>query len=51
MTDIRKKSEKTISPRRRFTSWLNTELGAKPGDRIRIEKVNERTFSLNHIPS
>ena len=49
MTDIRKKSTKTISPRRRFTAWLNTELGAKPGDRIRLEKTAERVFTLTHI--
>lgn len=50
MTDIRQKSAKTISPRRRFTAWLNTELGAKAGDRIRLEKTGERSFTLTHIP-
>lgn len=48
-SDIRIKSSKTISPRRRFTAWLNTELGARPGDRIRIEKSGEREFTLTHI--
>lgn len=51
MSDIREKSAKTISPRRRFTSWLNTELGAKPGDRIRFERTGDRTFRLTHIPA
>lgn len=50
-SDIRIKSSKTISPRRRFNSWLNTELGARPGDRIRVEKVAERQFKLVHIAS
>ena len=48
-TDIRVKSAKTISPRRRFTGWFNTELGAKAGDRIRIEKTGERVYTLSHI--
>ena len=49
MTDIRIKSSKTISPRKRFTAWLKTELGARPGDRIRIEKTGERQYTLFHI--
>lgn len=48
-SDIRIKSAKTISPRRRFTAWLNTELGARPGDRIRFEKTGEREFTLSHL--
>ena len=49
MTDIRIKSSKTISPRKRFGAWLNTELGARPGDRIRIEKTGDRQYTLSHI--
>ena len=48
-TDIRVKSAKTISPRRRFTAWLNSELGAQPGDRIRVERAAERVFTLTHL--
>lgn len=48
-TDIRVKSSKTISPRKRFGAWLNTELGARPGDRIRIEKTGEREYTLSHV--
>ncbi|KWT98505.1 MULTISPECIES: hypothetical protein [unclassified Variovorax] len=48
-TDIRVKSAKTISPRRRFVGWFNTELGAKPGDRIKLEKTAERVYTLTHI--
>jgi hypothetical protein len=50
-SDIRIKSAKTLSPRRRFTAWLNTELGARPGDRIRIDKTGEREFTLTHVAS
>jgi hypothetical protein len=48
-SDIRIKSARTLSPRRRFTAWLNTELGARPGDRIRIDKTGEREFTLTHL--
>jgi hypothetical protein len=49
-TDIRVKSSKTISPRKRFGVWLNDELNARKGDRIRIEKTGEREYTLSHIP-
>lgn len=49
-SDIRIKSEKTISPRKRFTGWLNRELGAKPGDRIRLTRTGERVYTLTHLP-
>jgi len=45
-TDICVKSEKTISPRKRFTSWLQTENAAKPGDRVRIERIAESEYQL-----
>ena len=48
-TDIRSKSSKTISPRKRFSAWLNTELGARVGDRIRIAKTGEREYTLSHV--
>lgn len=48
-SDIRIKSSKTISPRKRFTSWLNTELAAQPGDRIRFEKSGQRNYTLHHL--
>jgi hypothetical protein len=48
-TDIRVKSSKTISPRKRFGAWLNEELNARAGDRIRIEKTGERQYTLSHI--
>ena len=49
-SDIRIKSAKTISPRRRFTAWLRTELAANAGDRIRIEKTEERVYTLVYLP-
>jgi hypothetical protein len=48
-TDIRIKSSKTISPRKRFGAWLNDELNAREGDRIRIEKTGEREYTLSHL--
>ena len=48
-SDIRVKSSKTISPRKRFTAWLNTELAARPGDRIRFEKAGPRDYLLHHV--
>jgi hypothetical protein len=48
-TDIRVKSSKTISPRKRFGLWLNEELNARAGDRIRIEKTGEREYTLSHL--
>ncbi|MEY2892240.1 MAG: hypothetical protein RJA98_2148 [Pseudomonadota bacterium] len=48
MTDIRQKSQQTLSPRKRFTAWLNTELGAKPGDRIRIDRIGDSQFRMSH---
>ncbi len=50
-TDIRIKSAKTISPRKRFGAWLNQELGARTGDRIRCERLGEREYKFTHIPS
>jgi hypothetical protein len=47
-TDVRVKSSKTISPRKRFGAWLD-ELNARAGDRIRIEKTGEREYTLSHI--
>ena len=49
-TDIRIKSEKTISPRKRFTAWLQTELSATPGDRVRIERTSTREYTLSFQP-
>ena len=50
MTDVRVKSAKTISPRKRFTAWLNRELGARPADRIRVKRTADRCYTLEHIP-
>ena len=50
-TDIRIKSAKTISPRKRFGAWLNQEWGARTGDRIRCERLGEREYKFTHIPS
>lgn len=49
-TDIRVKSEQTISPRKRFTAWFQKELSAAPGDRIRFSQVTDRLFELTHLP-
>lgn len=48
-TDIRVKSSRTISPRKRFGAWLKDELNARAGDRIRIEKTGEREYTLSHM--
>ena len=50
LTDIRIKSEQTISPRKRFTAWLQKDLAAASGDRIRFKRINERVFELIHLP-
>lgn len=50
-TDIRRKSELTLSPRSRFGAWLKTSLQARPGDRMKVAKVSERVFELTHLPS
>ena len=49
MTDIRQKSWQTLSPRKRFTAWLNTELGAKPGDGIDIRQTGPRQYTLTYV--
>lgn len=49
MTDLRIKSAETISPRRRMYQWLNTELRATVGDRIRVERLGVRQFSLKPV--
>ena len=49
-TDIRVKSEQTISPRKRFTAWFQKEIAASAGDRIRVTRIAERVFELTHLP-
>lgn len=49
MTDIRQKSQQTLSPRKRFTAWLNTELAAKPGDGIDIQRTGPRQYTLTYV--
>lgn len=49
-SNIRWQSSKTLSPRTRFGSWFNTELRAKVGDTIKLDKVAERSFVLTHVP-
>lgn len=49
LSDIRTKSSLTIAPRKRFGAWFNNELKAKPGDRIRIERTAERSYTLHFI--
>lgn len=51
VTDIRMKSTKTLAPRKRFTGWFTSELRAKPGDRIRVDRVSEGVYSLTHLPA
>ena len=47
-TDIRKKSERTISPRKRFGAFFST-LNATVGDVIRITRTGERTYCLSYV--
>jgi len=49
-SNIRWQSSKTLSPRNRFGSWFNTELRAKVGDTIKLDKVAERSYVLTHVP-
>lgn len=50
-TDMRVKSSITISPRARFGGYLNKVINAKPGDTLRITKVEDRVFEIKHTPS
>lgn len=47
LTDIRIKSGKTISPRKRFGAWLQQSLKANSGDTILITKISEREYTLS----
>lgn len=49
-SDIRIKSAQTISPRKRFTTWLQKEISAAPGDRVRFTRIDDRDFELTHFP-
>lgn len=49
-TDIRVKSAITISPRARFGGYFNKVIEAKPGDIVRIIKLDERVFELKYMP-
>ena len=49
-TDIRQKSELTLSPRKRFGLWFKSSLNANPGDKIAVKKISERIFELSYIP-
>ena len=49
-TDIRQKSELTLSPRKRFGLWFKSSLNASPGDKIAVKKLSERVFELSYIP-
>jgi hypothetical protein len=46
LTDIRRKSSITISPRIRFVGYFNT-IHAKPGDVIKIARVGDRAYELS----
>ncbi len=48
-TDVRVKSENTISPRKRFTSWFEKGIAAKGGDRIRVTRLEDRVFEMTHL--
>jgi hypothetical protein len=50
-TDMRVKSSITISPRARFGGYFNKVINAKPGDTLRIIKVDDRVFEIKHIQS
>lgn len=50
-TDIRVKSSITISPRARFGGYFNKVINAKPGDTLRIIKVDDRVFEIKHSSS
>ncbi len=50
-TDIRRKSERVISPRKRFAGWLNAQIHAKAGDRLRLKRLAPRRFELIFVPA
>lgn len=50
-TDMRIKSSITISPRARFGGYFNKVIQAKPDDTLRIKKVDDRVFEIEHIQS
>lgn len=50
MTDMRVKSEQTISPRKRFSAWFQKGISAAAGDRVRVTRTAERVFVLTHLP-
>ena len=47
-SDIRLKSGAALSPRARFTRWFRT-WQASPGDRIRVSRLDERTYELSYL--
>ncbi len=47
-TDIRIKSRSTASPRMRFSAWFR-RLRAQPGDRVRLERLDERCYRLEFV--
>jgi len=50
-TDMRFKSERVISPRKRFSGWLKTQTKARAGDRVRLTRIGERSFDLSFVPA
>jgi len=48
-TDIRVKSSITLSPRARFSSYLNKVVKAKPGDKIQFIRIDERVYEIKYI--
>jgi hypothetical protein len=48
-SDMRVKSSITISPRARFGGYFNKVIQAKPGDLLRIIRIEERIFELKYI--
>ncbi|MCF7970274.1 MAG: hypothetical protein K9L22_03795 [Methylococcaceae bacterium] len=50
-TDMCVKSSITISPRARFGSYLNKVVNAKPGDKIRFIRIEERIYELKFLSS
>ena len=49
-TDIRQKTSATVSPRARFGALLQNTFHAKAGDRVRLIRLHEHEYELQHFP-
>lgn len=48
-TDIRQKTVSIVSPRTRFGALLQKTFHAKPGDKLRLVRLGERSYELQYL--